>query len=39
MVPFGAKLAHKLDARLLRRIFGICLALVALNMARKTGLF
>lgn len=39
MVPFGAKLAHKLDATLLRRIFGICLALVALNMARKTGLF
>ena len=39
MVPLGAKLAHKLDATLLRRIFGICLALVALNMARKTGLF
>jgi uncharacterized membrane protein YfcA len=39
MVPLGAKLAHKLDAVLLRRIFGICLALVALNMARKTGLF
>lgn len=39
MVPFGASLAHRLDAALLRRIFGICLALVALNMARKTGLF
>ncbi len=39
MVPMGAKLAHKMDAVLLRRIFGICLALVALNMARKTGLF
>ncbi len=39
MVPLGAKLAHRMDAGLLRRIFGICLALVALNMARKTGLF
>ncbi|MEP3653489.1 MAG: sulfite exporter TauE/SafE family protein [Litorimonas sp.] len=39
MVPFGAKLAHRLDATLLRRIFGICLALVAMNMARKVGLF
>jgi len=39
MVPFGAKLAHKMDATLLRRIFGICLALIAFNMARKTGLF
>lgn len=39
MVPFGARLAHRLDAKLLRRIFGICLALVAVNMARKTGLF
>ena len=39
MVPFGARLAHRLDATLLRRIFGICLALVAMNMARKTGLF
>lgn len=38
-VPLGAKLAHRLDATFLRRIFGICLALVALNMARKTGLF
>lgn len=39
MVPFGAKLAHKMDAKRLRRVFGLCLALVALNMARKTGLF
>jgi len=39
MVPLGAKLAHKMDATLLRRIFGLCLALVAINMARKTGLF
>lgn len=39
MVPLGARLAHRLDAVLLRRVFGICLALVAINMARKTGLF
>jgi len=39
MVPFGAKLAHKMDATKLRRIFGICLALVAVNMARKVGVF
>jgi len=39
MVPVGAKLAHKMDAVMLRRVFGICLALVALNMARKVGLF
>jgi uncharacterized membrane protein YfcA len=39
MVPLGAKLAHKMDATVLRRVFGICLALVAINMARKTGLF
>lgn len=39
MVPFGAKLAHNLDAAYLRRIFGLCLALIALNMARKAGLF
>ncbi len=38
-VPLGAKLAHRLDAIVLRRVFGICLALVALNMARKAGLF
>ena len=39
MVPFGAKLAHDMDAVRLRRIFGICLALIALNMARKAFLF
>lgn len=39
MVPLGVKLAHKLDATLLRRVFGICLALIAFNMMRKTGLF
>ena len=39
MVPLGASLAHKMDAVFLRRIFGFCLALVALNMARKAGLF
>jgi len=39
LVPLGSKLAHKMDATLLRRVFGICLALVAVNMARKTGLF
>jgi uncharacterized membrane protein YfcA len=39
MVPLGAKLAHKMDAVVLRRVFGVCLVLVAINMARKTGLF
>jgi len=39
MVPMGAKLAHRMDAAVLRRVFGLCLALVAINMARKTGLF
>ncbi len=39
MVPLGATLAHKLDAVLLRRIFGISLALIALDMARKAGVF
>ena len=39
MVPLGAKLAHKMDAVLLRRVFGVCLALVAVNMARKAGFF
>ncbi len=39
MVPLGAKLAHKMDAKLLRRVFGILLALVAFNMARKAGVF
>jgi len=39
MVPIGVRMAHRLDAVLLRRIFGMCLALVAINMMRKTGLF
>jgi uncharacterized membrane protein YfcA len=39
MVPLGTAMAHRLKAVPLRRIFGICLALVALNMARKVGLF
>lgn len=38
-VPIGTAAAHRLDATLLRRIFGLCLALVAINMARKAGLF
>ncbi len=38
-VPLGTVAAHRLKAVPLRRIFGICLALVALNMARKAGLF
>lgn len=39
MVPLGTALAHRLEALPLRRIFGICLALVAFNMARESGLF
>lgn len=39
MIPLGTAMAHRLNATLLRRVFGICLALVALNMARKAGLF
>ena len=34
-IPLGAKLAHKLSQRKLKVIFGICLLLVAANMARK----
>lgn len=34
-VPLGARLAHRLDQRKLKLIFGICLLLVALNMARR----
>ncbi|PRY78950.1 putative membrane protein YfcA [Yoonia maritima] len=33
--PWGAALAHKLDPKPLKRIFGIFLILVALNMIRK----
>lgn len=34
-IPLGAKLAHSLPQSRLKRIFGICLLLVAANMARK----
>ena len=33
--PWGAALAHRTDARRLKRIFGLFLTLVALNMLRK----
>ncbi len=35
--PLGAALAHRTDAARLRRIFGVFLALVALNMLRKAA--
>lgn len=38
-VPLGIATAHRMKAVPLRRIFGVCLALVAINMARKAGLF
>ena len=38
-VPLGTRAAHALSAVPLRRVFGVCLLLVALNMARKAGLF
>ncbi len=34
--PYGVKLAHKLDPKPLKRIFGVFLVLVALNMLRKS---
>jgi len=34
-IPLGAKLAHSMSQRKLKFIFGICLLLVAANMARK----
>ncbi|MGJ8564842.1 MAG: sulfite exporter TauE/SafE family protein [Alphaproteobacteria bacterium] len=34
-VPIGVKLAHRLSQNRLRMIFGVCLLLVSLNMARK----
>lgn len=38
--PLGAKLAHALDPKPLKRVFGVFLTLVALNMLRKAlGLF
>lgn len=33
--PYGARLAHALDAKPLKRIFGVFLTLVALNMLHK----
>lgn len=33
--PIGARLAHSMDAKPLKRVFGIFLVLVALNMLRK----
>lgn len=33
--PMGANLAHKTDAKRLKRVFGVFLMLVALNMLRK----
>jgi len=34
-IPIGAKIAHRLSQKRLKLVFGICLFLVALNMARK----
>ena len=34
-IPLGAKLAHGMSQKRLKMIFGICLLLVAANMARK----
>lgn len=36
MVPLGTASAHKLDAKILRRVFGVALALIAVNMVRIT---
>jgi uncharacterized membrane protein YfcA len=33
--PIGARLAHSMDAKPLKRAFGVFLILVALNMLRK----
>jgi len=35
IVPFGARATHKMDQAKLRRVFGIFLLLVAINMVRK----
>ena len=35
--PWGARLAHRTDAKRLRRVFGAFLCLVALNMLRKAA--
>lgn len=34
-VPLGTKAAHSMDQKNLKRIFGVCLFLVAVNMVRK----
>ena len=34
-IPIGAKLAHSMSQKKLKMIFGFCLLLVAINMARK----
>ncbi|WP_371398305.1 sulfite exporter TauE/SafE family protein [Fretibacter rubidus] len=34
-IPVGAKLAHGMNQKRLKLVFGICLLLIALNMARK----
>jgi uncharacterized membrane protein YfcA len=36
VAPFGARLAHRLDRNLLRRLFGAFLALTAASVAYKT---
>ena len=36
IVPLGVKAAHALDASKLKKVFGICLMLVALNMLRES---
>ncbi len=35
MVPIGVKAAHALEGKRLKKIFGVCLMLVALNMMRE----
>lgn len=35
LAPLGARIAHKLDATMLRRVFGVFVVLVAGNMLRK----
>ncbi|MEO0342227.1 MAG: sulfite exporter TauE/SafE family protein [Pseudomonadota bacterium] len=36
--PYGAKLTHRIDTKRLKRVFGLFLALVALNMMRRAFL-
>jgi uncharacterized membrane protein YfcA len=35
--PLGARIAHALDALVLRRVFAVFILIVALNMLRKAG--